>query len=416
MKIVLLVPGAGAMYCGACARDAGLARALLARGHEVTVLPIYTPLRLEEPLAGVEETVYLGGISAFLRQSGGISARLAKACQRWLDRPKFISWASSFAVETNASDLAEMTVSTLQGPNGPHGEEMERAAVHVATLSPDVVMISNSMLLGLLPALSEKVRKPVVCGVTGEDGFLNELPEFWRNKAYELLRGYAVQVPLFLSPSESHADTMANVLAVDRDRFRVVRPVVTVPASPSTRPSSFVIGHLSSIRYVKGLDLLLDATSSLLANGIDLQVRVAGKPLEKTFSAKQRLRYVTQPELKGRVRFQDELSPSEKESFFSEISVMCLPSRLLESRAMVALESLARGVPVVGPRLGVFPELAELIGGIILHEPEDAESIASALSKNREAKMEGVTEQLGLHFSPEAVATSAEAAFQRAVH
>jgi len=36
------------MYCGSCLRDNTLATELLARGHDVVLLPVYTPTRTDE--------------------------------------------------------------------------------------------------------------------------------------------------------------------------------------------------------------------------------------------------------------------------------------------------------------------------------------------------------------------------------
>jgi len=41
--------GAGRMYCGSCLRDNALATELIARGHDVLLLPVYTPTHTDEP-------------------------------------------------------------------------------------------------------------------------------------------------------------------------------------------------------------------------------------------------------------------------------------------------------------------------------------------------------------------------------
>jgi len=48
MKIVHLVAGAGGMYCGSCLRDNALATELLRRGHDVVLMPVYTPTLTDE--------------------------------------------------------------------------------------------------------------------------------------------------------------------------------------------------------------------------------------------------------------------------------------------------------------------------------------------------------------------------------
>ena len=49
MRVLLLAAGAGGMYCGSCMHDNRLAAALRARGRDVTLFPLYTPLKTDEP-------------------------------------------------------------------------------------------------------------------------------------------------------------------------------------------------------------------------------------------------------------------------------------------------------------------------------------------------------------------------------
>ena len=49
MRITYIAAGAAGTYCGACMRDASLARALTGLGHDVLLVPLYTPLRVEGP-------------------------------------------------------------------------------------------------------------------------------------------------------------------------------------------------------------------------------------------------------------------------------------------------------------------------------------------------------------------------------
>ena len=49
MRIAYLAAGAGGMYCGSCMRDNRLAAALIAQGRDVVLIPLYTPLKTDEP-------------------------------------------------------------------------------------------------------------------------------------------------------------------------------------------------------------------------------------------------------------------------------------------------------------------------------------------------------------------------------
>ena len=48
MRIVYIAVGSGSMFCGACARDITLVRGLLSFGHDVEIIPLYTPLKIEK--------------------------------------------------------------------------------------------------------------------------------------------------------------------------------------------------------------------------------------------------------------------------------------------------------------------------------------------------------------------------------
>ena len=67
MRLLYLTAGAAEMYCGSCLRDNALAAALLARGHDVVLTPIYTPTTTDEQNVS-QSKVLFGGISVYLEQ------------------------------------------------------------------------------------------------------------------------------------------------------------------------------------------------------------------------------------------------------------------------------------------------------------------------------------------------------------
>ena len=68
MRILSLTAGAATMYCGSCLRDNALAAELIRQGHDVTLLPFYTPTLTDEENVSRQERVFFGGISVFLEQ------------------------------------------------------------------------------------------------------------------------------------------------------------------------------------------------------------------------------------------------------------------------------------------------------------------------------------------------------------
>ena len=81
MRILSITAGAAGMYCGSCARDNSLAAELLSRGHDVTLVPVYTPTRTDEPNM-CRQQVLFGGVSVYLQQH----LALFRKTPRFLDR------------------------------------------------------------------------------------------------------------------------------------------------------------------------------------------------------------------------------------------------------------------------------------------------------------------------------------------
>ena len=70
MKILAFTAGAAQMYCGSCIRDNALAAELKRQGHDVTLMPMYTPTLTDEPNVS-DARVVMGGISVYLEQHSG---------------------------------------------------------------------------------------------------------------------------------------------------------------------------------------------------------------------------------------------------------------------------------------------------------------------------------------------------------
>ena len=79
MNICILAAGAGGMYCGSCMRDNALASALKRLGHDVTLIPLYTPLRTESQTDSIPEVFY-GGINVYLQHAQQLVSAHPRAC------------------------------------------------------------------------------------------------------------------------------------------------------------------------------------------------------------------------------------------------------------------------------------------------------------------------------------------------
>ena len=86
MKILAFTAGAARMYCGSCLRDNALAAELKRQGHDVILLPIYTPTRTDE--ANVSDSrVFMNGITVCLEQQSAFFRKTRWLLDRLWDAP-----------------------------------------------------------------------------------------------------------------------------------------------------------------------------------------------------------------------------------------------------------------------------------------------------------------------------------------
>jgi len=390
MRIIYIAAGAAGSYCGACSRDVTLARELIAQGHDVQMIPLYTPIQADGPDPSVRQVFY-GGINAYLQQHSAICRRLPPVAHWLLDRPFLLRIAGRFAVHTRPEKLGPMTVSVLQGAAGRQRRELEELLGYLAHGHlPDVVNLTNSLLSGLAPALRERLHVPVICTLQGEESFVERLREPHREHAWDLLRQNAAAVDAFIAPGRQYAEDMARLLNVPAERVHVVHAGIDMAqyarrrAMPPGQP--FRIGFLSRLSRDKGLDTLCRAFR-LLAEGrpTDHELVLAGQcagPGAKLWGQlsveldaaglADRVRYIGVPDLRGKI------------AMLSGCHVFCVPERFPEPRGMACLEAMALGLPAVGPDLGIFPEVAELTGGLVCVPPDDPRALAAALAELRD--------------------------------
>ena len=124
-EILSLTAGAAAMYCGSCLRDNALAAELIARGHDVTLIPLYTPLLTDEANVTRPEVLF-GGISIYLQHHSALFRRLPRFVDRLLDSPWLIRTFADRSVSTDPKLLGGLTISMLEGPDGVLRKEFDK--------------------------------------------------------------------------------------------------------------------------------------------------------------------------------------------------------------------------------------------------------------------------------------------------
>lgn len=401
MNIAYIAAGAAGMFCGSCLHDNTLARALLKRGERVTLVPTYTPLRTDEQDVSVRR-VFFGGVNVYLAQAIPAYRLVPRWLRRLLDHPTLLRLATSGGGSVDPAKLGPMTVSMLRGELGGQRAELEELVDWLLDeVRPDVVHLSNSMLLGMSRRISQRCGPPVVCALSGEDLFLSGLKPPYDTQAHDLLRERAAEVDAFTTLNEYYADTMAEYLAVPRDRVHAMphgldlQGYPTTPraaASDSSADGVHRIGYLARVCHDKGLHLLVQACELLAKNPTAprLELLAAGYlgRADRPYLRRLEQRAAAGP-LAGRFRYLGELTREQKIEFLSGLSVFSTPTVYREAKGLPALEALACGTPVVLPAHGSFPEIVDLTGGGVLFQPHDASDLAAKLRGVLEGAIEG---------------------------
>jgi glycosyltransferase involved in cell wall biosynthesis len=386
MKILYLTGGAGRMYCGSCLRDNALATELIARGHDVLLLPVYTPTFTDEPNVS-QNRVVLGGISAYLEQY----VPLFRNSPAWLDGLWDSSWMLSLAsrrsISTNPKMLGEMTVSVLKGEDGFQQKEISKLIHWLKSQPlPDVINLPYSLLLGLARPLKRELNRPILCTLQGEDLFLDSLREPYRAEALDLIRSHIDQVDLFLPISEFYAEFMPGYLGIPPEKMRVVPIGINLQGFDGpdrTLNGSFTVGFLGRIAPEKGLHLLADAYKLLrIEMGMtEARLEAAGWMAADCKSYLSNIQQgIADCGLASEFHYRGILDRAQKIEFLQQLDVMSVPATYDEPKGVSLLEAMACGVPLVQPRRGAFTEIVDRTSGGLLVEP-DAQSLAQGILK-----------------------------------
>jgi glycosyltransferase involved in cell wall biosynthesis len=391
MKILSLTAGAASMYCGSCLRDNALAAELIRQGHDVTLLPFYTPTLTDEENVSRQEQVFFGGISVYLEQHlpWFRDHRLLDAI---VDAPDVIKAFTSGSIAVDPKQLGALTVSTLRGAGGHQHREIDKLIEFVkADPPPDVVNIPYTLLISLTAPLKRALGRPVVITLQGEDLFLEGLPEPYRSEALDLVRAQVADVDLFIAVSDYYARFMRDYLGIPESKMRVATLGVNTsdltvttrfPAPGSGFPDPFTIGFFARIAPEKGLHNLADAyrilrtekglpPSRLLAAGY---LAPEHKPYLERIAESLRV-----AGLGDEFVYRGAVDRAKKVRFFHDIDVLSVPSGYHEPKGLYLLEAMACGVPVVQPNHGAFPEIIARTGGGVLAKSEAGADVAGAI-------------------------------------
>ena len=385
MKIVQITPGAGSnFYCDNCLRDAALVRELRRRGHDVLMVPLYLPLSADAPEAGRAAPIFFGGINVYLQQKWDLFRRTPRWLDRLLDSPRLLARVARRAAMTRPEDLGEPTLSMLRGEEGRQVKELRRLTAWLSEQErPDLVCLSNALLLGLARRIKAELRTPILCSLQDEDAFLDALPDPHRGEAWDAVRRRAAEIDGFIAVSRHYRAVMCDRLGLAPERIRAVHLGIDAAGfNPAEPPQPPVIGYTARLCGAKGLDTLVEAFLALRAEpaAAGLRLKVTGTEMlgDRAFVAGLRRR-ITDAGAAGDVEFLPALARAGRQEFLRTVTLVAVPARRSEAFGLFVLEAMAAGVPVVLSRVGSYPEILEAAGGGVLVEPDDARALAAAI-------------------------------------
>lgn len=387
MRIAYVTPGSGqSFYCQNCFRDTALLRSLLALGHDVVRVPMYLPSKLDGD-AHIESTpVFYGAVNVYLKEKLPFYRHVPAWLERAFDSPAVLSMAAKASGSTRASGLEEMTLSMLQGEEGRQATELDHLIRYLKHgIAPDVVHLSNALLLGLANRMKKDLGARVVCSLQDENEWVDPMDESYQEQVWNLMADKARDVDLFVTSSRYYSERAQRQLRLSADLIAVIHGGVDLEGyQPSPLPlDPPVLGYLCRMSEYFGLGILVDAFLLLKRDRRFRDVRLhltGGYTGDDRAFVQEQLKKVADAGFDGDAQVFHSFEKEDRIPFLQTLTLLSVPVPTGEAFGAYQVEALAAGVPVVQPNVGCYPEFVEQTNGGIIYEPNTPEGLAAAIA------------------------------------
>ena len=177
--------------------------------------------------------------------------------------------------------------------------------------------------------------------------------------------------------SEATADALA-LYDVDRARISVIVPGTDeAPLSSGSHDGTVRLLCVATLTPRKGHDLLIEALAAL--RSLPWMLTCVGSLTRGGDTVVTLRNQIRQAALDERVALVGELTGDALEAAYQGADLFVLPTRH-EGYGMVVAEALARGLPVIGTRVGAIPDLVGADAGLLV-PPEDGTAFRDALAR-----------------------------------
>lgn len=387
MKIVYITPGAGwSFYCQNCFRDTALLKSLLALGHDVVRVPMYLPSNLDSGNNIIGTPVFYGAINVYLKEKLPFYRHAPVWLERILDSNVLLNFAAKKAGSTRASGLEDMTLSMLHGEMGRQASELDHLVQYLKNeIAPDVVHISNALLLGLAHKLKEDLGVGVVCSLQDENEWVDLMDEPYQEQVWNLMAKKAEDVDLFVTASQYYSEKSQKQLKIPGDKIKVIYGGICLDGYIKS-PLPFdppVIGYLCRMSEYFGLGILVDAFIKLKKESRfkDLKLHLTGgySSDDKPYVNAQ-MKKMAQNGFESDVQIFKDFEKESRVQFLKSLTLLSVPVPSGEAFGAYQVEALAAGVPVVQPNVGCYPEFIEATNGGVLYEPNTSDKLAESIA------------------------------------
>jgi glycosyltransferase involved in cell wall biosynthesis len=385
-KIAYIVPGSGGtFYCQNCLRDAALIMELRKQGNDVFTAPMYLPIFSDETIQTADTPIFFGAVNMYLKYKLPFLHKAPIWFSKLLDSPKILRLAAKKSESTSATGLENITIAMLQGENGPMSNDINTLITWLDEYEkPDIIHISNALLLGLAKSLKQKLNATIICSLQDENIWIDAMNRPQRKQVWQIMAEKAKYVDHFISVSKYYKNIMQQKMSISDEKITVIPIGIDLhgyeAANRQIRPA--VIGYLSKITKNLGFSTLIDAFIILKQSPDlrNLQLHatggLVGNDIKYLRKIKKRLRTLG---FEKDLIIQNDFSRNERIEFLKNISVLSVPVPNGEAFGTYLLEAMAAGVPVVQPNEGSFPELIEKTYGGITYSPNLPSQLADAL-------------------------------------
>jgi glycosyltransferase involved in cell wall biosynthesis len=387
VRIAHITPGTGGQfYCQNCFRDGSLLESSKDLGHEIFRVPMYLPLDLDHHAWDTETPVFYGAINVYLKEKSPLYRSAPLWMEQALDSGLMLRLAAKMSGSTKASGMEEMTLSMLKGEDGNQATELDRLIEYLATaIKPDVVHLSNALLLGLGKRVKRDLGCRLICSLQDENEWIDPMDEAYRQQVWGLMAEKAVDVDRFVAASHYYSRLSQDKLSIPADKISVVYAGIhldgyqksPLPLDPP------VIGYLCRMSESLGLGILVDAFLALKREpdfqALQLHLTGGHTAEDKPF-IRRTLKKVKQHGFEDDVRIFEAFDRPDRIEFLKSLTLLSVPVPAGEAFGTYQIEALAAGVPIVQPNVGGFPEFVEATNGGVIYEPNDSQTLAENLA------------------------------------